>query len=89
MLGDKDVDIDDKFRMYLTTKLANPNFDPSVYAKALVINYAVTVTGLEDQLLSVVVRSERPDLEEQRESLIAETSANKNFKTSRTHCCEN
>lgn len=77
ILGDKEVDIDPNFRMYLTTKLANPNFDPSVYAKATVINYTVTVSGLEDQLLSVVVRSERPDLEEQREMLISETSINK------------
>lgn len=63
--------------MYLTTKLANPNFDPAAYAKATVINYTVTISGLEDQLLSVVVRCERPDLEEQREFLIAETSNNK------------
>lgn len=34
---------------------------------------------MEDQLLSVVVRTERPDIEEQRESLIAETSENKNL----------
>lgn len=63
--------------MYLTTKLSNPNFDPAAYAKATVINYSVTISGLEDQLLSFVVRYERPDLEEQRESLIVETSANK------------
>lgn len=35
--------------------------------------------GLEDQLLSVVVRAERADLEEQRESLIIETSNNKSL----------
>lgn len=69
--------MDANFRLYLTTKLANPNFDPSAYAKAAVINYTVTISGLEDQLLSVVVRCERPDLEEQREMLIAETSTNK------------
>lgn len=33
--------------------------------------------GLEDQLLGVVVKNERPDLEEQREYLIMETSTNK------------
>lgn len=33
--------------------------------------------GLEDQLLSVVVKNERPDLEEQREFLLMETSTNK------------
>ncbi|KOB67152.1 Uncharacterized protein OBRU01_20217, partial [Operophtera brumata] len=63
----------------LTTKLANPQFNPAAYAKAVVINYTVTVQGLEDQLLSVVVRAERSDLEEQRESLIIETSANKSL----------
>ncbi len=35
--------------------------------------------GLEDQLLSVVVRNERADLEERREELIAETFENKNL----------
>jgi dynein heavy chain, axonemal len=79
MLGDKEVDVDEHFRLYLTTKISNPVLDPSIYAKALVINYAVTVDGLEDQLLSVVVREERADLEEQREMLIEETSINKNL----------
>ncbi|EDV92648.1 GH18884 [Drosophila grimshawi] len=77
ILGDKEVDWDHKFRLYLTTKFSNPKFDPAVYAKALVINYTVTQTGLEDQLLSVVVGTERPDLEQQRSDLIAQTSENK------------
>lgn len=34
---------------------------------------------MENQLLSVVVRTERPDIEEQRETLILETSENKNL----------
>ncbi|KAF3425259.1 hypothetical protein E2986_13407 [Frieseomelitta varia] len=79
LLGDKEVDYDPRFRMYLTTKMSNPIFDAAVYSKATVINYMVTLGGLEDQLLSVVVRTERPDVEEQRESLIAETSENKNL----------
>lgn len=78
-LGDKEIDVDVNFRLYMTTKIANPILDPSLYAKALVINYAVTVDGLEDQLLSVTVRQERADLEEQREMLIEETSINKSL----------
>lgn len=38
---------------------------------------AVTLKGLEDQLLSVIVGFERKELEEQRERLIQETSENK------------
>eukprot|EP00062_Callorhinchus_milii_P021625 gi/632978548/ref/XP_007905975.1/ PREDICTED: dynein heavy chain 10, axonemal [Callorhinchus milii] len=77
ILGDKEVDYDPNFRMYLNTKLSNPKYSPSVFGKAMVINYTVTLTGLEDQLLSVIVAFERKELEEQRERLIQETSENK------------
>lgn len=43
ILGDKEVDYDPKFRMYLTTKISNPMFDPALYAKATVVNYMVTI----------------------------------------------
>lgn len=44
MLGDLEVDVDTKFRLYLTTKLSNPPFNPAIYAKATVINYTVTLS---------------------------------------------
>ena len=50
---------------------------PAVFGKAMVINYQVTLNGLEDQLLSVIVKFERKELEEQRERLIQETFDNK------------
>ncbi|XP_029909103.1 dynein heavy chain 10, axonemal [Myripristis murdjan] len=77
LLGDKEVDYDPNFKLYLNTKLANPKYSPSVFGKAMVINYTVTPKGLEDQLLSVIVGFERKQLEEQRERLIQETSENK------------
>ncbi|TRY94050.1 hypothetical protein DNTS_011956 [Danionella cerebrum] len=77
VLGDKEVDYDPNFKLYLNTKLANPKFSPAVFGKAMVINYTVTLKGLEDQLLSVIVGFERKELEEQRERLIQETSENK------------
>ncbi|XP_054851851.1 dynein axonemal heavy chain 10 [Eublepharis macularius] len=79
ILGDKEVDYDANFKLYLNTKLANPRYSPAVFGKAMVINYTVTLKGLEDQLLSVIVGSERRELEEQREHLIQETFENKNL----------
>lgn len=76
-LGDKEVEWDDNFRLYLTTKLANPHYTPEVAGKTMIINYSVTEQGLADQLLNVTVRHERPDLEEQREQLVIEMSENK------------
>ncbi|CAF1463402.1 unnamed protein product, partial [Didymodactylos carnosus] len=74
---DKEVDYDPNFRMYLTSKLRNPRLTPAHFGKSMVINYTVTLKGLEDQLLSVIVKNERKELEEQRELLIQETSVNK------------
>ncbi len=73
ILGDKEVDYDPNFRLYLNTKLSNPKYTPNIFGKSMVINYTVTLKGLEDQLLSVIVKFERKELEEQRERLIQET----------------
>nr|AML30863.1 axonemal inner arm dynein heavy chain 7 [Marsilea vestita] len=76
-LGDKDVEWDDNFRLYLVTKLPNPHYGPEISGKTMIINYAVTEQGLQAQLLNETVKHERPDLEEQREVLIRESSENK------------
>ena len=76
-LGDSDIDYDKNFRFYMTTKMANPHYLPEVCIKVTIINFTVTKSGLEDQLLSDVVRLERPDLEEQRNELIVKINADK------------
>jgi dynein heavy chain len=43
VLGDKEVDFDPNFRLYLDTKLANPKYGPNVFGKSMVINYTVTL----------------------------------------------
>ena len=70
------MDYDPNFKLYLNSKLSNPRYTPAVFGKAMVINYTVTLKGLEDQLLSVIVGFERKELEEQRELLIQETRYN-------------
>lgn len=77
VLGDKEVDYDPSFRLYLTSRLANPTYSPKIFGSAIIINYSVTFKGLSDQLLNVVVGHERKELEEQREHLIKEMSLNK------------
>ena len=75
-LGDKNVEWDENFRLFLTTKLANPHYSPEVMGKTMIINYSVTMDGLADQLLNVVVAHERPDLEQQWAELVAEMGEN-------------
>jgi dynein heavy chain len=62
--------VSSEFRLYLTTKLPNPSYNPEVSTKALIINFAVKMSGLGAQLLDTVVRHERPDLAKQKSDLV-------------------
>lgn len=52
------------------TKLINPHFRPEIAASCTIINFIVTESGLEEQLLAVVVNQERSELEQQRSELV-------------------
>eukprot|EP00744_Colponema_vietnamica_P001609 GILI01002651.1.p1 GENE.GILI01002651.1~~GILI01002651.1.p1 ORF type:complete len:1110 (-),score=404.88 GILI01002651.1:160-3150(-) len=69
-LGDKELSYNKDFRLFMHTKLSNPHYPPEIQAEATLINFTVTEAGLEDQLLSLVVKKERPDLAEQKVQLI-------------------
>ena len=69
-LGDSDVPYSEEFRFMITTKLANPHYMPEICIKVTVINFTVTMKGLEDQLLVDVIKNERPDLEERKDKLV-------------------
>eukprot|EP00771_Trimastix_marina_P001232 gnl/Trimastix_PCT/2287.p1 GENE.gnl/Trimastix_PCT/2287~~gnl/Trimastix_PCT/2287.p1 ORF type:complete len:1636 (+),score=757.30 gnl/Trimastix_PCT/2287:1914-6821(+) len=68
--NEKEVDWHPNFRLYMTTRLSNPEYSPEITGKTMIINYSVTPKGLEDQLLNVVVRLVREDLETRHEELI-------------------
>lgn len=53
--GDE-MDWDDNFKLFLTTKLGNPKYSPEIMGKTMIINYSVTLQGLRDQLLNIVVK---------------------------------
>ena len=67
----EDIEYDRNFKLYLQTKLANPHFKPEIFAQCTLINFIATEAGLEDQLLAKVVNVERPELEQQKQELVA------------------
>lgn len=69
-LGSEDVPLHPNFKLYLQTKLINPHYKPETAAQCTIINFIVTESGLEDQLLAMVVKWEKPDLEQQKEDLV-------------------
>ena len=77
-LGDSVVEYNKEFKLYITTKLRNPHYTPELCTKVSLINFMITLDGLEDWLLGVVVAKERPDLAEEKNQLILQGRRTKN-----------
>eukprot|EP00825_Cyclidium_porcatum_P006754 TRINITY_DN1337_c0_g1_i4.p1 TRINITY_DN1337_c0_g1~~TRINITY_DN1337_c0_g1_i4.p1 ORF type:complete len:1759 (+),score=318.71 TRINITY_DN1337_c0_g1_i4:667-5943(+) len=80
-IADKKIDYNPKFRFYLTTKMANPHYLPEIFIKVTVINFSITFEGLQDQLLSDVMKNEKPEIEMKRDqTIISIASAKRQVK---------
>lgn len=72
--GDKEVEYHDEFKLFLITQNPNPHQSPETCVKICLINFAITESGLKDQMLSLAVSIEKYELEAERNKLI-ETNA--------------
>ena len=55
-LGDREIEFNRNFSLYMVTSLPNPHYLPTVCIKVNLVNFMVTFEGLQDQLLSTVVQ---------------------------------
>jgi dynein heavy chain len=47
-LGDKTLNYDERFKIFLTTTISNPSYSPETSVKVTIINFAITPSGLEE-----------------------------------------
>ncbi len=70
-LGDKEVEWDSNFRLYMTTKLSKPHYGPEISGKSMIINYSVTQqvrTTVQLQPRPFLHTSEKPALHNSKPS---------------------
>ncbi|KAK9884326.1 hypothetical protein WA026_005276 [Henosepilachna vigintioctopunctata] len=76
-LGENVITFNSDFRLYMCSKRRNPHYLPEIFNKVTIINFALTLDGLQDQLLGIVVAVEKPDLQQLKEDLIVQKAENR------------
>jgi dynein heavy chain len=74
-LGDANVDYDENFKFFMTTKMPNPHYIPEICIKVTLINFTVTFEGLQQQMLGDVVIAEKPEIEQKRDQIVLTMAA--------------
>ena len=75
--SDADLRCHNEFRLFMTTRLNNPHYHPELCSIVGLLNFAINPDGLYDQVLALIVTSERRELEERHISLISQSTQNK------------
>ena len=69
-LGDKQVDFNENFQLYLITKKSNFFVPPSTSGYLNIVNFSITKAGLTSQLLGITIQHEKPKLEVEKLNLL-------------------
>jgi dynein heavy chain 2 len=69
-VGDKVVDYNEGFRMFLVTRNPSPDIAPDAAALVTIVNFTVTRSGLEGQLLGLAIQHEQPELEKAKGEML-------------------
>ena len=48
IIGEKEIEYNPKFKLYITTRISNPHYTPEVSTKVCVVNFTVKESGLEE-----------------------------------------
>ena len=71
-IGDKPIDYNPSFKLYLTTRDQFVEIPPNAGPLITNVNFTVTKSGLEGQLLSITINFEQPELESRKTQLLEE-----------------
>ncbi len=70
-IGEKTIDFSENFRLFLVTRNPMMEIPPDAMPLVAQVNFSVTRSGLEGQLLGKTIQHEKPELERQKSELLA------------------
>ena len=73
----KEIDVSPFFRLYVGSRANNPILITEDAARLTVVDCSITVPALENQLLSSLMETEKPDLHRNRNVLLQEVTSSK------------
>ena len=69
-IGDKAIDYNDSFALFLTTRNPQPEIPPDTASIINLVNFTTTRAGLTSQLLAASIQHEKPELEQRKSELL-------------------
>jgi dynein heavy chain 2 len=77
------MDWNENFRMCVVTRNPNCELPPDAAALVVEVNFSVTRSGLEGQLLGITIQHEQPELEAQKQEMLQQEESFKVTKRCR------
>uniref|UniRef100_A0A3Q3KJ04 Cytoplasmic dynein 2 heavy chain 1 n=1 Tax=Monopterus albus TaxID=43700 RepID=A0A3Q3KJ04_MONAL len=69
-IGDKVIDYNEDFRLFLATRNPTPFIPPDAVSVVTEVNFTTTRAGLRGQLLALTIQQEKPELESEKTRLL-------------------
>ncbi|XP_059389922.1 dynein cytoplasmic 2 heavy chain 1 isoform X3 [Carassius carassius] len=76
-IGDKVIDYNEDFRLFLATRNPSPFIPPDAKSVITEVNFTTTRAGLRGQLLALTIQQEKPELESQKTKLLQQEEEKK------------
>jgi dynein heavy chain 1 len=69
-IGDQEIDFSNGFNMFMVTRDPTCSFTPDLCSRVTFLNFTITPSSLQNQILSLILKSERPEVDKAKEDLV-------------------
>ena len=76
-IGDQEIDFSLTFNMFMVTRDSSCHFTPDLCSRVTFLNFTITPSSLQNQILDIILKNERPEVNKAKEDLI---KAQREFK---------